>query len=158
MLVPITVTSTTVKLLPNPASKIRLAQITTSAIDPETLRRAIGDPAGGAIALFVGVVRNQDAGREVSALSYSAHPSAQGRLLTILEGYAARSDVLALAVEHRVGELQVGDVAVVCGVTSAHRDVAFSVCSALIEEVKAQVPIWKNETFKDGSNVWIGVS
>jgi molybdopterin synthase catalytic subunit len=149
MLVPITVTSTTVKLLPNPASKIRLAQITTSAINPETLRRAIGDPAGGAIALFVGVVRNQDAGREVSALSYSAHPSAQGRLLAILEGYA---------VEHRVGELQVGDVAVVCGVTSAHRDVAFSVCSALIEEVKAQVPIWKNETFKDGSNVWIGVS
>jgi molybdopterin synthase catalytic subunit len=70
----------------------------------------------------------------------------------------ARKDACLRFLRHRVGELQVGDVAVVCGVTSAHRDVAFSVCSALIEEVKAQVPIWKNETFKDGSNVWIGVS
>jgi molybdopterin synthase catalytic subunit len=145
MVVYITVTFTTVKLLPGSSSKIRLARISTSPLDPEALRHAIADPAGGAIAMFIGVVRNHDEGREVGALSYSAHPSAQEQLL-------------ALAVEHRVGDLQVGDLAMVCGVTSAHRDVAFSVCSALVEEVKAQVPIWKNQTFVDGSNEWIGAS
>jgi molybdopterin synthase catalytic subunit len=158
MVVYITVTFTTVKLLPGSSSKIRLARISTSPLDPEALRHAIADPAGGAIAMFIGVVRNHDEGREVGALSYSAHPSAQEQLLGILSNYAAKPEVLALAVEHRVGDLQVGDLAMVCGVTSAHRDVAFSVCSALVEEVKAQVPIWKNQTFVDGSNEWIGAS
>lgn len=146
------------KLLPGPQSKIRLARITTEPLDPERLRAVIADPAGGAVALFIGVVRNHDEGRTVSALSYSAHPSATDRLLEILSRYAERADVLAIAVEHRIGDLQVGDTAVICGVTSAHRDVAFTVCSALIEEVKAEVPIWKNQTFTDGSNEWIGSS
>ena len=154
----LTVTFTTMEPVLKSQSKIRLARITTSPLDPETLRTAIADPAGGAIDLFVGVVRNHDEGRTVSRLSYSAHPSAGERLNEILSKYAARPDVLALAVEHRIGDLQVGDIAVVCGVTSAHRDVAFAVCSALIEEVKAEVPIWKNQTFVDGSNVWIGSS
>lgn len=145
------------ELLPD-RSKIRLARITTSALDPDALRAAITHPAGGAINLFVGVVRNHDEGRTVSELSYSAHPTASERLYEILSEYAASDDVLALAVEHRIGDLQVGDVAVVCGVTSAHRAVAFAVCSALIEKVKAEVPIWKNQTFVDGSNEWIGSS
>jgi len=154
----ITVTLTTVSLLPDPTSKIRLAAISTSPVDPETLRQVLADPAGGAVAIFVGTVRNHDGGREVLALSYSAHPSAGERLTEILKRYAKNSKVLALGVEHRIGDLGIGDIAVVCGVTSAHRDVAFSVCSALIEEIKAEVPIWKNETFGDGSNVWIGAS
>lgn len=144
------------ELLPDLQSKIRLARITTSPLDPEAVRTAIADPAGGAISLFIGVVRNHDEGRTVSALSYSAHPSAAERLTEILSEYAARADVLAVGVEHRIGDLQVGDIAVVAGVTSAHRDVAFAVCSELIEEVKSEVPIWKNQTFIDGSNVWIG--
>jgi molybdopterin synthase catalytic subunit len=147
-----------VELLPDSLSKIRLARITSSRLEPDELRAAISHPAGGASAIFVGVVRNHDDGREVSALSYSSHPSAQEHLLSILRIHAANPEVLALAVEHRLGDLDVGDVAVVCGVTSAHRDVAFSVCSALIEQVKAEVPIWKNQTFSDGSNEWIGSS
>lgn len=146
------------ELLPELQAKIRLARITTSPLDPEMLRTAITDPAGGAINLFIGVVRNHDEDRTVSRLSYSAHPSASERLKEILSQYAARPDVLALAVEHRIGDLEVGDIAVVVGVTSAHRDVAFDVCSALIEDVKSEVPIWKNQTFVDGSNVWIGSS
>jgi molybdopterin synthase catalytic subunit len=147
-----------VELLPDSPSKIRLARISTSPLDPEALRGAIAHPAGGAIAIFVGVVRNHDEGREVSALSYSAHPSAQARLLEILSEYAARPEVLAIALEHRIGDLQVGDLAVVAGVTTAHRDAAFSICAALIEEVKSDVPIWKNQTFPDGSSLWIGAS
>lgn len=154
----LTVTFTTVELLPESQSKIRLARIGSSPLDPEALRHAIAEPAGGAIAIFVGIVRDHDEGRSVTALSYSAHPSASERLAEVLSKYAANVEVLALAVEHRIGDLQVGDIAVVCGVTSAHREVAFAVCSALIEEVKAEVPIWKNQTFADGSNEWIGAS
>lgn len=144
------------ELLPELQAKIRLARIVTSPLDPEALRSAIADPAGGAVALFIGVVRNHDEGRLVTTLTYSAHPSAIERLFEVLRKYAANTEVLALGVEHRIGDLQVGDIAVVCGVTSAHREVAFEVCSALIEEVKAEVPIWKNQTFVDGSNEWIG--
>ena len=154
----LTVTFTTVELLPEVESKIRLARIGPDSLDVEAIRQTITDPGGGAIALFVGIVRNHDDGRSVTALAYSAHPSAGERLVEVLSKYAANAEVLALAVEHRIGELQVGDIAVICGVTSAHREVAFEVCSALIEEVKNEVPIWKNQTFADGSNEWIGAS
>lgn len=146
------------ELLPEVESKIRLARIGSTPLDVEALRLAITEPGGGAIALFVGIVRNHDDGKSVTALSYSAHPSASERLVEVLSKYAANAEVLALAVEHRIGDLQVGDIAVICGVTSAHREVAFAVCSALIEEVKIEVPIWKNQTFSDGSNAWIGTS
>ncbi len=140
------------------ASKIRLARIVATPIDPEILRAAIADPAGGAVALFVGLVRDHDGGRAVTALTYSAHPSATDRLHQVLSQHAERTGVLALGVEHRIGDLKVGDVAVVCGVTSAHRDVAFAVCADLIEQVKAEVPIWKEQLFTDGTNEWIGAS
>ena len=138
--------------------KIRLAQITTLPLDPVTFQAAVTDPAGGAIALFIGVVRNHDEDRAVSSLSYSAHPSAQDRLQELLSEYAERADVLALAVEHRIGDLGIGDIAVLAGVTSAHRDVAFQVCSELIERVKTEIPIWKNQIFADGTSEWIGAS
>lgn len=141
-----------------PASKIRLARIVATPIDPEILRAAVADPAGGAVALFVGLVRDHDGGRAVAALTYSAHPSATDRLHQVLSQHAERAGVLALGVEHRIGDLKVGDVAVVCGVTSAHRDVAFAVCADLIEQVKAEVPIWKEQLFTDGTNEWIGAS
>lgn len=146
------------KLLPNASSKIRLAQITTLPLDPAALQAALTDPAGGAIALFIGAVRNHDEGRSVSSLSYSAHPSAVARLQDLLSQYAERADVLALAVEHRVGDLGIGDIAVLAGVTSAHRAAAFEVCSTLVERVKLEIPIWKNQVFADGTNEWIGSS
>ena len=154
----LTVTFTTVELLPEAESKIRLARLRSTPLNVEALRLAITEPAGGAIALFVGIVRNHDDGKSVTALSYSAHPSASERLVEVLSKYAANAEVLALAVEHRIGDLHVGDIAVICGVTSAHREVAFEVCSALIEEIKNEVPIWKNQSFVDGSNEWIGAS
>jgi len=147
-----------VTLLPEPQLKIRLAQITTTQLDPVDFQTLLADPAGGAIALFIGVVRNHDQGRRVESLSYSAHPSATDRLLEILSQYAERADVLALAVEHRIGDLEIGDLAVLAGVTSAHRATAFEVCSELIERVKSEVPIWKNQVFLDGTNEWIGSS
>lgn len=117
---------------------------------------AVSRPGFGAVATFVGIVRDHDpdvAGR-VTALEYSAHPDA-GRVLGEL---AARfeGDRL-LAVSHRVGRLEVGEPAIVAAVASAHRAEAFEVCHALVEAVKAEAPIWKRQLLADGSHTWVGL-
>ena len=107
--------------------------------------------------LFVGTVRDHDAARGVIGLSYSAHPSAADELRRAAESIAAKySDAIAVAAVHRVGDLAVGDLAVVVGVSCAHRAEAFHACHALIDELKASVPVWKQQRFTDGTDEWVG--
>lgn len=118
---------------------------------------AVTHPAAGGIALFIGVVRDHDHGRSVTALDYSAHPSAAELLATVAEDVAAaHPDVVALSAIHRVGALTVGDLAVVVGASAPHRAEAFAACRAFIDTLKAQVPIWKREEFADGAHEWVG--
>ena len=112
-------------------------------------------PGRRGIALFIGVVRDHDQGRGVLRLSYSAHPSAAAELRRVAEKVAARFDVRALAAVHRLGDLEVGDLAVVVAVSCAHRGEAFDACRALIDELKATVPIWKHQQFGDGGSEWV---
>ena len=91
----------------------------------------------------------------MTALSYSAHPSAVTELGRVAEKVAASHPILSLAVAHRTGDLQVGDLAVVAAVGAAHRDVAFTACHALIDELKATVPIWKHQFFAGGDSEWV---
>lgn len=121
----------------------------------DEVRAAAADPAAGAIALFLGVVRDHDHGRGVTALSYSAHPSATAELGRVAEKIAASYPILSLAVAHRTGDLQIGDLAVVAAVGAQHRDVAFTACHALIDDLKATVPIWKHQRFTDGDSEWV---
>jgi molybdopterin synthase catalytic subunit len=100
-------------------------------------------------------VRDHDHGRGVTALSYSAHPSATEELARAAEKIAASYPILSLAVAHRTGDLEVGDLAVVAAVGAAHRDVAFTACHALIDDLKATVPIWKHQYFADGDSEWV---
>jgi molybdopterin synthase catalytic subunit len=117
----------------------------------------VSAPDAGGIALFLGAVRDHDHGREVTALDYSAHPSAAELLQRAGEEVAARHpDVVALAAIHRVGALGIGDLAVVVGASSAHRAEAFAACRAFIDTLKEQVPIWKREEFADGDHEWVG--
>nr|WP_152605641.1 molybdenum cofactor biosynthesis protein MoaE [Cellulomonas carbonis] len=118
----------------------------------------LDDPRSGAVATFVGRVRDHDPGvtGEVVGLDYSAHPDAADVLRTIAEQHATRDDVLGLVVSHRVGTLAVGDVAIVAAVSTAHRAEAFTVCRELVEHVKAELPVWKRELLADGSHVWVG--
>ena len=137
-------------------SQIRLIAIRETELSVDEVRAAVADPAAGGEVLFAGTVRDNDADRGVTALSYTAHPSAEAELRRVAEDIVAKYDVIAVAAVHRVGDLAVGDLAVVVGVACTHRAEAFHACHALIDELKATVPIWKHQRFTDGSDEWVG--
>jgi molybdopterin synthase catalytic subunit len=134
---------------------IRMAELRDAPLSVDEVRGAVMDPGAGGIALFAGAVRNHDHGRDVVRLSYSAHPSAAAQLRRVCEKVAAEFDVSALAAVHRVGELAVGDLAVVVAVSSPHRAEAFAACRALIDELKRSVPVWKEQLFSGGDSEWV---
>lgn len=121
----------------------------------DEVHAAVADPAAGAIALFIGTVRDHDHGRAVAELSYSAHPSGAEQLRLVAEKVAARFPVRALAAVHRTGDLDIGDLAVVVAAAADHRDEAFGACRALIEDLKATVPVWKKQLFAEGESEWV---
>ena len=111
----------------------------------------------GALVSFVGIVRNHDRGRQVGCLQYSAHPSAADMLAEIAQDVAASAPSgCRLAVSHRVGRLEIGEVALACAVSAGHRRAAFEVCSELVEAVKQRLPVWKFQVFSDGTDEWVG--
>ena len=116
---------------------------------------AVADEAAGAVVTFAGVVRDHDGGRAVTELEYVGHPTAADLIAEIAAEFAARPDVQAVAVSHRVGLLAIGDVALACAVSAAHRGQAFAACSELVDEVKARLPIWKRQVFTDGQEEWV---
>jgi molybdopterin synthase catalytic subunit len=137
--------------------QIRLIAIRDTVLSVDEVRSAIAAPTAGGEVLFVGTVRDNDAEKGVTALSYSAHPSAEAELRRVAEEIVAKHpDVIGLAAVHRVGDLNVGDLAVVVGVSCAHRAEAFHACHALIDELKATVPVWKHQRFTDGTDEWVG--
>ena len=126
-----------------------------TALDPAALVASVQSVARGGVVTFLGVVRNHHAGKAVVDLDYSAYPPMADRVLAeILAETMARWPVSA-AIEHRVGPLVVGDLAVAVVVAGDHRDEAFEACRYLIEQVKVRVPIWKRERYRDGSEAWV---
>src|SRR5690606_17169848 len=114
----------------------------------DAVLETVSHPRAGAVVLFIGTVRNHDDGRDgVTTLDYSAHPEATTTLRGVVERIAARPQVWGVAARHRIGHLAVGDLAVVCAVSAEHRPEAFEACRELIEELKRDVPIWKNQAF-----------
>jgi molybdopterin synthase catalytic subunit len=136
---------------------IRLLDIRETPLSLDEVFRAVGDDAAGGTALFVGTVRNHDDGQDVGALGYSCHPTAGAELRRVAEKVVAQFPVRALAAVHRVGDLGVGDLAVVVAVSCAHRSEAFEACRKLIDDLKHEVPIWKHQRFSDGTEEWVGV-
>ena len=137
-------------------SVVRLIGVRESALSLDEVRAAVADPAAGGIALFAGAVRDNDHDQNVTGLSYSAHPSAEAELRRVATKIAEKYGVTAVAVVHRTGDLDIGDLAVVAAVSCPHRAEAFDACHALIDELKASVPIWKHQRFADGSTEWVG--
>lgn len=137
-------------------SVVRLIAVRESELSVDEVRAAVADPAAGGIALFAGVVRDSDHDRGVSGLSYSAHPSAVNELRRVAEVIAEKHPVIGIAAVHRVGDLGVGDLAVVLAVSCPHRAEAFDACRDLINILKASVPIWKHQRFDDGTAEWVG--
>jgi molybdopterin synthase catalytic subunit len=139
-----------------PGTLVRLAEVRDTPLSVDEVLAAVRDPAAGGTVLFVGAVRDVDADRHVERLSYSAHPDAVQQLRQVAESVAQRFPVVAVAAVHRVGDLAVGDLAVVVAVACGHRGEAFEAGRALIDELKQTVPIWKEQLFSDGTSEWVG--
>lgn len=120
------------------------------------LRARLLRPDAGAYACFEGWVRDHHAGRGVVGLTYEAYAAlAESEGEAILAEACGRFAIAEAACVHRVGALQVGELAVWVGVSAAHRDAAFAACRWIIDEVKARVPIWKHERYQDGDVAWL---
>lgn len=129
--------------------------LTHQPIDLAGLIAQVSRADHGAIATFTGAVRDSHAGRKVSALSYSSYESmAEHECAGIVRETEAKWPV-RVALLHRLGDLAIGDVAVAVSVASAHREDAFVACRWVIDQVKARVPIWKRETYADGTVAWV---
>jgi molybdopterin synthase catalytic subunit len=136
---------------------IRLAQLRDVPLSVDEVLAAVADSGAGGTAMFVGTVRDEDHRRSVTGLGYTAHPSAEDRLRVVMEKVVAEYDVRAIAAVHRIGDLAVGDLAVVVAAACPHRDQAFAACRTLIDDLKAEVPIWKHQVFADGGDEWVGI-
>ncbi len=135
----------------------RLARVGEAPLDLAEHLAAVDDPACGAVVTFVGRVRDHDpdAAGAVTAVEYSAHPDAE----RVLEEIADRAEAAGarVAVSHRVGTLGVGEIALLACVATPHRAAAYVVSRGLVEQVKAELPVWKRQVEADGAARWIGV-
>jgi molybdopterin synthase catalytic subunit len=135
---------------------LRLVELRDEPLDVAEVVAALDDDGSGGLTLFVGRVRDHDHGLGVRGLEYSAHPTALDALRRVCVDVAEQYDVRAVAAVHRTGKLAIGDIAVVVATASAHRGTSFDASRALIDTLKAEVPIWKHQQFADGSDEWVG--
>jgi molybdopterin synthase catalytic subunit len=135
--------------------------IVETPLSVDAVMAAVAGPGSGGVVVFVGTVRDHDgpdgAEKGVRALEYSAHPTALRELEGVAQSVSEAHPDVRLAAHHRTGPLAVGDLAVVVAAAAAHRDEAFVAARQLIDDLKARVPIWKHQTFDDGSEEWVGL-
>lgn len=125
-------------------------------LDPQACQAQLDDPAAGACVCFEGRVRNHNEGRSVQRLEYEAYEQLgrkEGE--RIMAEALARFPLARARCVHRLGTLEIGELAVWVGVTAAHRDAAFAACRYIIDQVKDRVPIWKKEHYAAGDSGWI---
>ena len=134
-----------------------LAEVRDRPLSVDEVVAAVRHPAAGAVVTFIGYVRERDHGEAVEVLDYTSHPTAEHVARELTDRLAAEGRVIRIGVVHRTGHLTIGDIAVVAAVSAEHRREAFEVCQALVDEFKASVPIWKHQTFTDGSDEWVGL-
>jgi molybdopterin synthase catalytic subunit len=130
--------------------------LSSAPLDLATLAARVEAPERGAVASFLGLVRDHHGGRKVTRLEYSTYaPMAEAECARIVAEAEARWPA-RVALAHRIGALEIGDAAVAVAAGAAHRDEAFAACRFVIEEVKRRVPIWKREFYADGTVEWVG--
>ncbi len=130
--------------------------LTSEPLELTALLAETEEPAAGALAIFVGTVRDENEGRRVTGITYEAQPALASRALAAIEQEAlARFRIQRCRLVHRTGTLAVGEASVVIVVRSAHRDEAFQALRYAIEELKARVPVWKEEHYEDGRSAYL---
>jgi molybdopterin synthase catalytic subunit len=133
-----------------------ITRIRREPLTMDEVTQIVARPEAGAIATFLGVVRNMNDGRAVTLLEYEAYGTmAEAELARIIEEMQREMPEVRVAATHRIGALQVGDAAVVCAASAPHRGEAFAACRLLIDRIKARLPIWKREHGPDGP-YWVG--
>ncbi len=137
------------------AHEVVRADVTADPIDVADHARLVARDVAGAVVTFAGVIRDHDRGASVAWLEYDAHPSCGQVIAEIAAEVAEAYDVDAVAVTHRIGRLEVGDCALAAAVSSAHRADAFAATSALVEQVKKRLPVWKRQVRGDGTAEWV---
>ena len=135
------------------------ASIVRHCIDIEALTREAASPACGATAVFIGTVRSENEGREVDGIEYSSYDQmAEREMSLVLDEARERFSIASAIIEHRIGELAVGDASIAIVVTHPHRGEAMDALRYIIDETKARAPIWKREHYSDGTREWIGAN
>ena len=134
------------------------ARVTDSPLEPlaDEAAAATTTQAMGALVRFEGIVRDHDGGAHVSALAYEAHPQAEDALRSVCEEVAHSAPVRIFAA-HRTGDVPIGKLAFLVIVAAAHRGPAFAACEKVADRVKAEVPIWKEQTLHSGATQWVGI-
>ena len=131
------------------------AVVTDAPVHIQELSKLVANPHSGAVVTFCGDVRDHDGGKEVASLLYEIHPSASQQIKLITESVMGRFEIEKVAVAHRYGDIAIGETAFAVAVSAAHRQAAFDACAAIVDEVKAKLPIWKHQKFTDGSDEWV---
>jgi molybdopterin synthase catalytic subunit len=134
----------------------RLIEVREAPLSVDQCLAAVQRPDAGGVTLFLGTVRDHNDGQAVTLLEYQAYASmAEKELAAIADEIEREYPGTRLACQHRVGRLEVGDIAVICAASAAHRGETFGACQALIDRIKARVPIWKREHGQSGPH-WLG--
>jgi molybdopterin synthase catalytic subunit len=137
------------------ASQIEIS-LTNDPIDFAALTESVRSPLAGAVVLFLGTVREMTGGRRTLALDYEAYPDmARDRMQAIADEACSRWPVVSVAIVHRLGHMELGDISVAVAVSCPHRKDAFEAGRFLIDRLKEEVPIWKQENWADGSKEWV---
>jgi len=130
--------------------------ITDDPLDPEAVTSQVRKDSNGAVVTFLGTTRNVTDDRKVLRLEYEAYrPMADNKLAEIAEEMKVRWPIDAVAIAHRLGRLEIGEISLVVAVSAGHRSEAFEACQFSVDRIKQIVPIWKKEFFEDG-DVWVG--
>ncbi len=133
-----------------------MISLTHEPIHVETVLQSVRSPAAGAVVLFLGTAREETGGRRTASLDYECYSQMAEKQLVKLEQEARkRWHLVQCVVVHRLGHLEIGDIAVAIAVSSGHRQAAFEAAQWLIDRIKQVVPIWKQENWADGTGQWV---
>jgi molybdopterin synthase catalytic subunit len=139
-------------------TRVLVAEVREAPLSVDEVVEAVREATCGGLVTFIGMVRDHDHGKAVDGLGYSAHPLAAEQLAAVCSRVANAHSTARVGAVHRVGELAVGDLAVVVAVAAPHRAEAFAACRELIDTLKHEVPIWKHQVFADGDDEWVGIA
>ena len=131
-------------------------QLTDQPIDPSSVVDEVADPKAGAVATFLGTTRVESRGRTVHYLDYEAYGGMAEKVMAELaEELKAKHDLCAVAITHRTGRVEIGEISVAIAVSAPHRAAALAACAEAIDTLKETVPLWKKEVYEGGEE-WIG--